>query len=141
MAVVFISPQKRQRAFFMGITASLVLFLIFISLWVFLSKPTQPKSSSTFNKPKVNVNLAILDLTQFKNLEHFELIPLQFSYIATTSKKVTIKGFISAVSKEEAIKMLQDAKLQVVEVKETVVGRDNPFLPYSATTPATTPAK
>ena len=76
MAVVFISPKKKQKGFFMGITISLALFLSVISFWVFLAQPSVQEQKTTLNKPKVNVNLAILDSEQFKNLENFELMPL-----------------------------------------------------------------
>lgn len=139
MAVVFISPKHRQKMFFMGITASLVLFLLFISLWVFLSKPTGSSSQLVLNKPKVTINLNILESEQFKNLQHFQKIPLQFSYIALDGNGKTIKGYISATSEEEAAGMLKAQGLTAGELKEVGIGRDNPFVPYyqSAVPPLT----
>lgn len=138
MAVVFISPRKKQKTFLTVIAGCLVIFLIFISLWVFLSKPKESEIKITFNKPKVSINLGILDQEQFKNLDAFEKMPLQFKYTAMTKKNKAVTGFISAVSKEEAIKTLEDAGYSVGDIEEANIGRENPFLPYSSSAvPAT----
>ncbi|OGZ83617.1 MAG: hypothetical protein A2599_02365 [Candidatus Staskawiczbacteria bacterium RIFOXYD1_FULL_39_28] len=130
MAVVFISPKKKQKGFFMGITISLALFLSVISFWVFLAQPSVQEQKTTLNKPKVNVNLAILDSEQFKNLENFELMPLQFEYTAMTSRNKIVQGVISAVSEEKAREILQTNGYSVSELKLIDIGRDNPFVPY-----------
>lgn len=132
MAVVFISPRKKQKTFLMAIAVCLVIFMIFISLWAFLSEPKASEVKITFNKPKVSINLGILDQEQFKNLDAFEKMPLQFRYSATTKKNKTVTGFISAVSKEEAIKALEDSGYSVGDIQEANIGRENPFLPYSS---------
>jgi hypothetical protein len=130
MAVVFISPKKRQKSFFFAITIALVLFLAVMSLWIFLARPNIPAASVAFNKPKITIDLKILDSNQFKDLEHFELMPLQFRYSAENAKKITVSGTISAVSKEDALKVLEQRGLTVNELEEINVGRDNPFVPY-----------
>ena len=80
MAVVFISPKQRQKMFFMGITVMFLLFLIIISLGVFLSKPSEVSSVLVFNKPKVNIDMSIFDSDQFKNLQPFTEMETQYSY-------------------------------------------------------------
>ena len=130
MAVIFISPQKRQREFFIAITIFFALILILISTWAFLSQPSGPETEFVLNKPKINVNFQVLESDQFKNLEPFEMIPLQFSYTAVTSWNKTVTGLISAVSQEEARALLQESGYQVRDLKEVGTGRDNPFEPY-----------
>lgn len=141
MAVVFISPKHKQKMFFMGITASFIILLTLISLWIFLSKPSAPPAELVFNKPKVSIDLKILDTEQFKKIEHFQKIPLQFKYTASTANGQTTSGFVSAVSEEEAKQILENAKLKVGDLKQTDIGRDNPFIPYyQIVAPTTTKA-
>jgi hypothetical protein len=130
VAVVFISPKQRQKVFFMGITAVFLLFLAIISAIVFLSGPKEVAPILVFNKPKVNVNIAVFDSEQFKNLEPFAGMEVQYTYTALTKQNKTQTGFISAVSVEAATAKLTSMGLKVSEVKEAQIGRDNPFTPY-----------
>ncbi len=131
MAVVFISPKKRQKVFFIGITVGLCVFVIFVSLLVFLAQPKKPEQQLVFNKPKVSIDMSLLDSDQFKNLEEFVSMEIQYSYKAYLAKvSETKSGYISAVSVEEAQKALEAMGLTVVEIKEVGPGRNNPFTPY-----------
>lgn len=130
MAIVFISPQKRQKMFFMGITISFVLFLLVISLFVFLSRPKPAEEQLVFNRPKVDINLEILELDQVKNLEPAEKMDLQFKYTAINSKGQKTSGIVTAVSAEEAQKILQGMQLSAATLEEAKLGRENPFSPY-----------
>jgi len=143
VAVVFISPKQRQKVFFLGITIALLLFMVFVSLAVFLSKPTAPAPELIFNKPKVAIDMAVFDSEQFKNLQLLENIQTQFSYIATAKDGSTQTGFIQAESKQNAATLLTEMGLTVSELKEVEIGRDNPFTPYYQTNGAaeTTKAK
>src|SRR3989339_1403632 len=98
MAVVFISPKQRQKMFFTVITAILLIFLIAVSLLVFLSQPKGSPQTVVFNKPKVNIDMGIFELDQFKNLEAFSQMQIQYSYKATTKDDKIESGFVSAVS-------------------------------------------
>jgi len=138
MAVVFISPKQRQKMFFIAITLLLLLFLVVVSLGVFLAKPKEVSSSLVFNKPKVNINMKVFDSDQFKNLLPFTEMEMQYSYKATTKDNKQQEGFISAVSIDKAREILESMGLDVIEIKEAAVGRDNPFTPYYQ--PATAPA-
>ena len=89
MAVVFISPKQRQKMFFMGITVVFLLILIIISLGVFLAQPKTVSPVLVFNKPKVNIDMTIFDSDQFKNLEPFAEMEIQYSYNA---QQKTIKS-------------------------------------------------
>ncbi len=130
MAVVFISPKQKQKTFFLGITAVFILFLAGIALGVFLSQPNEGQSQLVFNKPKISINFKTLDSGQFKNLEPFTNMELQFAYSAKAEDGKSINGFISAVSAEEARKILESMNLSTIDIKEANIGRDNPFIPY-----------
>jgi predicted tellurium resistance membrane protein TerC len=141
MAVVFISPKQRQKTFFLGITVVFLLFLIFVSFAVFLAKPKQVPQALVFNKPKVNIDMKVFESEQFKKLRSFTEMEIQFSYIAKTKENKTVTGFISASSKEAAVKILEDIGLRVDEIKEVEIGRENPFTPYYETIINTTPVE
>lgn len=133
MAVVFISPKKRQRVFLMGIVAVLAIFVLFVALMVFFSQPKIVASELIFNKPKVNIDFSVFDSQQFKDLILFEDIKVQFYYLATTERQKTIEGFIVAVSMEDARQILEGMNLQIMKLEEAKIGRDNPFIPYYQT--------
>lgn len=116
--------------FFIGITTIFVLFLIIITFWVFLSRPQPPAPELVFNKPKVNIDLKILDSDQFKSLVPFPQMPIQFSYTAISQTGKTVEGLITATSIEEATMLLKETGLDVGSIEEANVGRENPFTPY-----------
>jgi hypothetical protein len=130
MAVVFISPKKKQRVFFIGITAVFLLILISITFFVFMAQPQQVAQELVFNKPKVNINFNALDSDQFKELLPFNEMQRQFAYTAKNENGDVESGFISAVSIEEAKKILESIDLAVQDIKEAEIGRENPFTPY-----------
>jgi hypothetical protein len=136
VAVVFISPAHRQKMFFMGITMVFLLILIIISLGVFLAKPSEVSTVLVFNKPKVNIDMGVFSSDQFKNLQPFTQMEIQYSYKATTKDGKSVSGFISANSKDEAQSVLTGRGLNVSELKEAEIGRDNPFIPYYQPAPA-----
>ncbi len=121
--------------FFIGITAMFLLVLIFIALLVFLSQPQLIAPELVFNKPKVSINFDVLDSEQFKSLLPYMQMQTQFTYTATTKDGKSADGLISAVSIEEAKKILEGMDLIVVasDIKEVEIGRENPFLPYYQT--------
>jgi predicted tellurium resistance membrane protein TerC len=130
MAVVFISPKQRQKVFFVGITAVFLLFLLVISLGVFLSKPKEDSYVLVFNKPKVSIDMSVFDSEQFKNLQLFPEMEIQYSYKALDKNNQPTAGFISATSQDGAVASLKAAGLSVSDIRETGIGRDNPFIPY-----------
>ena len=130
MAVVFISPKKRQRMFLMGIVTGLAIFVLLVALTVFFSQPKQVASELTFNKPKINIDFSVFDSQQFKDLVLFEDMKTQFYYLADTEREKTIEGFVAAVSMEEARQILEGMNLRIIKLEEAKIGRDNPFIPY-----------
>jgi hypothetical protein len=130
MAVVFISPKQKQKTFFMGITVVFLLFLFVLSLGVFLSKPKEIPITMVFNKPKINIDMQVFDTEQFKGLEPFTKMELQFVYEVRRREEDPIKGFLSANSLEEARKILESLGFSILTIKEADIGRENPFTPY-----------
>ena len=116
--------------FFMAITIMLLLFLIVVSIGVFLSKPKAVISTMVFNKPKVYIDMKVFESEQFKNLKSFPEMNNQYSYTATTKNNKPEVGFISAESIDQARDMLQARGLAVSDIKEVEIGRENPFTPY-----------
>jgi len=132
MAVVFISPRQRQRMFFTGITIVVGLFLIVIAFVIFFSQPKEVSKEVVFNKPKVTINFEIFDSDQFKSLEPVGEMQVQFFYEAKQDGQ-EIKGYISAVSSQEAEKILTELGYQITDLQEALIGRLNPFEPYTST--------
>lgn len=114
----------------MGITAVFLLFLIIIALMVFLAQPQPVAPELVFNKPKININFDVLDSEQFKNLLPYSQMELQFTYSATTKDGKTVAGLVSASSIEEAREIVEGIDLNIIEIKEVEIGRENPFMPY-----------
>ena len=107
-----------------------VLFLAVISLGVFSAKPKSISAPLTFNKPKVNIDTKIFDSVQFKSLQPFTQMQTQYSYEATTKAGKTKTGFVTAGSIDEAKAILTNMGLSPTQLKETEIGREDPFSPY-----------
>jgi len=120
----------------MGITIIFLLFLAVVSFLVFMSQPKQVSSYLVFNRPKVNIDMKVFDSDQFKNLQSFTEMQNQYSYKATNAKNASEAGFISATSPDQARAILESTGLKVSELKQTQIGRDNPFTPYYQLAPA-----
>ena len=142
MAVVFISPKKRQKTFFVIITFMFLIFLSLISLGVFLAKPAAVSPTVVFNKAKISIDMSIFDSNKFKNLQPTVDMGTQYSYKATNKSNRALTGFISADSIDDAKTALQALGLTVNTLKELQIGRDNPFTPYYQVVapPVTSPA-
>ena len=113
-----------------------LLILIIISLGVFLAKPSEVSTVLVFNKPKVNIDMGVFSSDEFKNLQPFTQMEIQYSYTATTKDGKSVSGFISANSEDEAQSVLIGRGLTISELKEAEIGRDNPFIPYYQLAPA-----
>lgn len=116
--------------FFTGIIVLFSLFLLVISLLVFLAKPKPVAEQLVFNRPKIDINLQVLESEQVKNLKPVMQMDLQFKYTAISDKGANISGIITAVSKEEAQKILLGMKLSIASLEEAKLGRENPFTPF-----------
>jgi len=131
MAIVFVSPKQRQRMFFTAILAITGLFVAAFSLVVFLAKPSASPDKVVLNRPKVDVNIAILDSERVKSFLQVEKMELSFRYSAKTKTGQKKTGILSASSEEEARQMLGKLGYLDISVKEATSGRLNPFTRYS----------
>ncbi|MDD3608017.1 MAG: hypothetical protein PHQ20_04495 [Candidatus Moranbacteria bacterium] len=134
MAVVFISPKQKQKMFLTGIISGVALFSVIIAILVFLSQPKETYNEFVFNRPKVSIDFSVFDSEQFKNLEPFEKLKVQFYYEASIDNEKK-EGLISSSSIEDAKKELEDLGYRVTLIQKTEVGRDNPFENYDKSLP------
>jgi hypothetical protein len=130
MAIVFVSPKKKQILFFSLIAGFFLLLLLTIILFVFLMKPEPIPAEKVFKKPNINIDFSILDSEQLKNLNQLDPIEYVFTYNAMSELGKTVSGRITAVSDVAAIKKLEEIKLSSIEVKRESLGRENPFNIY-----------
>lgn len=130
MAVVFISPKKKQRRFFMAALTVFLFLLAAIAFLVLLSQPKSPPPEVVFNKPKVNLDTKVFESEQFKSLQLFAELKMQFAYTAVTSENRNTSGIIFAVSEDEAREKLEDSGMTVISIEQYIMGRENPFIPY-----------
>lgn len=135
MAVVFISPKQKQKMFLTGIISGVTLIFIIVALLIMFSKPKETYNEFMFNKPKVTIDFSVFDSEQFKNLEPFSGLKIQFFYKAQINNEEK-EGMISAGSIEDAKKELEDLGYTVILIEETKIGRDNPFEDYDSSLPA-----
>ena len=102
MSIVLISPQRKQKVFFMVIAVLFLVFVGFVYLQVFPFKVKQVAvTSQVLVSRGIVVDMSIFDSAQFKSLQPFVELGAQ----------------------------------------QTQTGRDNPFVPYQALTPATKATK
>jgi hypothetical protein len=130
MAIVFVSPKQRQKMFFLGITILFLLFLSVVGAVVFFSKPEPTPVELAFTRPKIEINLEVLDSEQIKGSLIMTRMQKEFIYSAETDKGVKKAGSVFAATTEEATKKIEDMKLIIIDLKEVEVGRENPFTPY-----------
>lgn len=72
----------------------------------------------------------VFDSEEFKNLQPFTELRMQFQYKANTTEGEQVSGFVQAVSAKEAREILAEAGMVVLELEESGIGRENPFTPY-----------
>lgn len=135
MAIVFVSPRKRQITFFASIAVFFLFVVIIISLIVFLSKPTVVLEDQVFKKPNIALNLSVLDSNELKALILIDQVQYDFIYEAITDKGKSITGKISALSEDDAISKLEAMKFTNIKASQEPVGRDNPFSIYYQISP------
>ncbi|KKP42231.1 MAG: hypothetical protein UR31_C0017G0010 [Parcubacteria group bacterium GW2011_GWA2_33_14] len=134
MAIVFISPKKRQRMFLLLITALLILSLIIMSFVTFfpeIKNKFQNVSTEGISQiPDVKINFSIIDSPAVENLELFQELQIEFSYIAQDENDNQVIGKIISSSKDGAKKTLEERGLKVSVLEEANLGRNNPFVSY-----------
>jgi len=132
MAIVFISPKRKQKTLFFSLIAVISLFLIIIVLKIFLIKPKSIPPELVFKPPRIDINFKILKSEQVKNLEVFEGIKKKFNYRGRAETGEIQSGEIITVSQEKALEILEKRGLSQIELEEVEIelGRENPFIIY-----------
>lgn len=130
MAIVFISPKKRQKIVVSSIIGSVLLILIVIAFWVFLAKPRSISPAAVFHAPKIEINFEILDSEKIKNLQVFEGVKKEFTYQGEKGDGTQQTGKVLAASIKEAEEIVKKLNLSKIVIKEPEIGRENPFAPY-----------
>jgi hypothetical protein len=130
MAVIFISPKKRQKLFLLIIVALFLLLVSVVFLLVFLSKPQERNEMFVFNSSKVYIDMNVFDSEQLKNMEPVNPMEKEFSYTVVSKDGKQKTGFITAPSAEEVEKFLKAQNYKVGNIVEVQLGRENPFTPY-----------
>jgi hypothetical protein len=130
MAVVFISPKKRQKMFFLMITGVVLLFLIIVALSVLLAEPEEIEQKINLKQANIDVNTKILKQKKFTDLKPFPAMEKQFKYTAKAQNEKIKEDFISASNIGEAQKILEEAGWELINIEEVGVGRNNPFESY-----------
>ncbi|MDO8530203.1 MAG: hypothetical protein Q7S10_02245 [bacterium] len=135
MAIIFVSPKRKQKAFTWSITAALILFLFIISLMIF---PPQFKNKllnissqeGAVVIPTVKIDFTTINSERVQGLEPFELVETEFDYIGEDQAGQKISGKISAQSLQLAKEALEATGLKVLSLTEANIGRNEPFIPY-----------
>ncbi len=134
MAIVLISPKKRQKVFIWGVASLLVLVVIAIASFIFIPGLTNQTinipDTGAYITPDIKLNLKIVDSQQVQNLQPFLNIETEFAYIATDKNGKQAVGKISATDKDNAKKSLEAMGFVVLSLQEANMGRSNPFVPY-----------
>jgi hypothetical protein len=130
MAIVFVSPKKKQKIFFTAIILASLFFVVAVSLGVFLSKAKKVPISEVFLKPEISIDFSFLSSDLLESLEALSKMQIQFDYQAITEDGKKAAGKISATTIEEAKKLLEGQNLKDIVLEKTKAGRENPFAPY-----------
>lgn len=141
MAIVFISPKERQKVFILGIAVLFVLFLVGISLIIFLAKPKETPSELVFHAPKIRINFDVLTSDKIRDLQFLPEIEKEFNYAAKTETGQDKSGKIAASSPEKAIQILTALRLSSIVLEEIRGGRETPFSPYYEVRPPSLPTQ
>ncbi len=134
MAIVFISPQQKQKTIIKIIVGLLALLLVAGSLVIFIPKfinaPAKAKIKVSFAKPDVIINLDIINSEKVKNLNLFSNLETEFVYVVKNQQGNLITGNIVALTPFDAQKLLEESGFKVVSLKEINIGRSEPFTSY-----------
>lgn len=137
MAIVFISPKKKQRLIFWAFSLGLVLVLMLISAVSLLpeikNELTIVPEQSSVAAPDVSIDFTIIDSQKIKDLESFDGVAMDFSYQAKDAAGKSVSGQISAASLDLARQTLEKQGLLVSSIQPVQAGRSDPFNAYYQT--------
>lgn len=136
MAIVFVSPKKRQRIFLFAAGTATLFLIIITAVILFLPqlgnilKNVSP-DAIVVNEPKIEINFRIMDSESTAKLESFGGTgPRNFFYLADDKSKGRTSGTVSADSVLSAIKTLEKSGFENITITELEIGKNNPFAPY-----------
>ena len=134
MAIIFISPKKKQKIFIWLISIALILFLVTI-LFIIFSPGFKNETASipiqdVLYNPSARINFDIMDSSLVKNLDLFEGMQTEFDYAAQDQNGNNAGGKVLALNQEDAKSILEKMGLKVLTLKESNIGRSDPFVPY-----------
>lgn len=141
MAIVFVSPKQRQKIFLISIVAGLVIFLLLVTLAVFLARPRAVSKIELYQTPNITIDFSVFDQEQLKSSDILGKIPLEFTYVAKTKLGFQTKGTVIAPTEEEALKMLAEKEISDITLSGPLVGRENPFVSYYTSSSVNTTKK
>lgn len=134
MAIVFISPQKKQRMFFITIATLFVMVLFILSLITFIPKIEDKlkniPENGALNIPDVKINFGTVDSEKVRNMELIREVEREFNYTVQGKDGKQISGRILAPDANGAQKSLEIMGFKILTIEEAVAGRSNPFAPY-----------
>lgn len=132
MAIVFVSPAKKQKVLFWIIGFVLVAVLVAGSVIALLpeikNQLTIVEVPALPPGPDISLNFAVVDSNEVKNLESFAALQIEFDYSAIDQSGSMVAGKIVAPSKENATTLLEEMGLKEVKLREIDAGRIDPFV-------------
>ncbi len=135
MAILFVSPQKTQRMLMLIVISLLIVFLVGFSLTIFwpqfsFGNQDPLLNPTAYQAPDIQIDFRAVDSNQFKNLEVFSEVQIEFNYIAKDENDKQIIGVIMATNKDNAQIILEQMGLKASSLEEKNLGRNEPFSPY-----------
>src|SRR3989338_1164563 len=135
MAIILISPKKRQKTLFGVIILFLILIFIIVFLVIFIQEfknkiVSIPIEEGVFSSSNIKINFSIVDSDKVKNLETFTKIQEEFTYFAKDKDENQVTGRISAFTKEDALIALEGLGFKEIVLEKSSIGRIEPFIPY-----------
>lgn len=137
MAIVFVSPKKKQKIFFTITALIMTLFLVGVSLIALLPEFKEGLAIIPINietgyitVPEVKINFNVVDSDSVRKLEPFVILEPEFSYVAQDSTGKQLTGMLLASSQNQAETILKGMGLTIIEIREVNAGKQEPFIPY-----------
>ena len=145
MAIVFTSHKNTQGKVF-WLVSFLVLIILMAGSFIILLPEIQDQlivipAEGTFAVPDIKIDYSLLDSDRVKKLEPFVQLQTQFEYVATNESGKEVSGRVLADSTESAQALVESEGLKVSSLKESSVGRSDPFISYYDVVATPTPKK
>jgi len=129
MAIVFISPKKKQQVIVFAIVGIFITALVVAGLLIFLSKPQPVAPTKVFHPPKIKINFSVLESKALAELEPFEnRVKKVFGFEAVDQDDNVVTGEVVVASEGRAKQVLKEKGFSKIKIILPKVGRDNPFV-------------